>query len=86
MKIGNSHIFYVDPELHLVHTERNCPEAKMAVKYCYIYSVTVRNVEDAQELDDIAKPCIRCLKREYGYRQHKANYVPPPGFRRYTPK
>ena len=71
---------HLDPELRIIHSERSCPDAKVAVKYSYITSVTLATIDDARKLDQLGKACDRCKRREAVKRKSKG-YVSPPGFR-----
>lgn len=75
-----AHLYFIDPELKLVHVENTCPEYSVAHKYRYGYSVSVGSPEQAKrEIDDKGyKACPRCLKREERSKNPKPGFVPKP--------
>jgi hypothetical protein len=81
--LTRSFYLHLDPELRIVHTRMTCPAAKVAFKYNDLVGVTIKNVEDAQDLDKKGTPCPACLKHEQflrGKRTHP-KHISPPGFR-----
>lgn len=70
---------FEDPELRLVHSSRQCPEARVAAKYNYLVSVSVtegRGGLIGGEWTERARPCPRCVKEAT-----RRPGLAPPGFR-----
>ena len=70
---------YLDKELNLLHSDRACPEAKIAVKYNYLVEIPIRTKNDAKEADRNHKACPRCeavdqKKKKADQRAHRKNW------------
>lgn len=74
---------YEDPDLKLIHAERNCRDARVAVKYNTIVSRSVTEGDQgrAKELFSAASPCPSCTLR---LSRRPAGHPRPPGFRKTT--
>ena len=81
---GRVWTLYVDPDLRIVHANRNCREARYAVKYNTLISRSVGE-HDAVALREAfsgATACPSC-KREQARRPQA--HPRPPGFREVLP-
>lgn len=81
LRIGDTWFLLFDPELRIVHTDSQCPDARVPQKYKYMEQIRIERPEDARQLDQKgARPCLRCHKVEWR-KVVKGRYTAPPGFR-----
>jgi len=76
--------YWLDPELKIIHSRRNCSAAKIAIKYQYLRNVQLKDKdqEGARELDKVGKVCDICFRWEHMTKKRKISHQIPPGFRR----